>query len=114
VLAEAGDTLFATFIGTKQYKDIIADVNILQGTVFHEDTAQDLADAVECVQNDDQKGEENLGTSYREKSKQLRKSKPAAHRVRNKCNYLLNIGSLLLLISFLELIYHCLDLPKSV
>uniref|UniRef100_A0A0E0NEY4 Fungal lipase-type domain-containing protein n=1 Tax=Oryza rufipogon TaxID=4529 RepID=A0A0E0NEY4_ORYRU len=80
VLAEAGDTLFATFIGTKQYKDIIADVNILQGTVFHEDTAQDLADAVECVQNDDQKGEENLGTSYREKSKQLRKSKPAAHR----------------------------------
>ncbi|KAF0934866.1 hypothetical protein E2562_028869 [Oryza meyeriana var. granulata] len=80
LLAEAGDTLFATFIGTKQYKDIIADVNILQGTVFHEDTAQDLADAVESVQNDDQKGEENLGTSYREKSKQLRKSKPAAHR----------------------------------
>uniref|UniRef100_A0A0D9VG12 Fungal lipase-type domain-containing protein n=1 Tax=Leersia perrieri TaxID=77586 RepID=A0A0D9VG12_9ORYZ len=80
LLAESGDTLFATFIGTKQYKDIIADVNILQGTVFHEDTAQKLADAVESVQNDDQNGEENLGTSYREKSKQLRKSKPAAHR----------------------------------
>uniref|UniRef100_J3LCW2 Fungal lipase-type domain-containing protein n=1 Tax=Oryza brachyantha TaxID=4533 RepID=J3LCW2_ORYBR len=80
LLAETGDTLFATFIGTKQYKDIIADVNILQGTVFHEDTAHDLSDAVKCVQNDDQMGEENLGTSYREKSKQLRKSKPAAHR----------------------------------
>ncbi|KAG8070698.1 hypothetical protein GUJ93_ZPchr0006g46256 [Zizania palustris] len=79
LLAESGDTLFATFIGTKQYKDIIADVNILQGTVFHEDTAQDLGD-VDCEQNDDQKGEEKLGKSYREKSKQLGKSKPAAHR----------------------------------
>uniref|UniRef100_A0ACD5Z7I0 Uncharacterized protein n=1 Tax=Avena sativa TaxID=4498 RepID=A0ACD5Z7I0_AVESA len=80
LLAEAGDTLFATFIGTNQYKDIIADVNILQGTVFHEDTAQDLADAIDSEQNNDQNGEENIGVSCREKPKQLLKSKPAAHR----------------------------------
>ncbi|OEL14543.1 hypothetical protein BAE44_0024437 [Dichanthelium oligosanthes] len=80
LLAEAGDTLFATFIGTKQYKDIIADVNILQGTIFHEDTAQDFAPDVASEQNDAQKGEENLGKSYQEASKKLRKSNPAAHR----------------------------------
>ncbi|XP_066321700.1 uncharacterized protein [Miscanthus floridulus] len=80
LLAEAGDTLFATFIGTKQYKDIIADVNILQGTLFHEDTAQDLAPDVDPEQNDTQKGEENHGKSYQETSKKLRKSKPAVHR----------------------------------
>ncbi|VAI57570.1 unnamed protein product [Triticum turgidum subsp. durum] len=80
LLAEAGDTLFATFIGTNQYKDFIADVNILQGTIFHEDTAQDLADAVDSEQNSDQFGEENIGVSCREKPKQFGKSKPAAHR----------------------------------
>ncbi|KAJ1279184.1 hypothetical protein BS78_04G135800 [Paspalum vaginatum] len=80
LLAEAGDTLFATFIGTKQYKDIIADVNILQGTIFHEDTAHHLAPDVDSEQDDAQKGQENLGKSYRETSKKLRKSKPAAHR----------------------------------
>ncbi|CAN6238147.1 unnamed protein product [Urochloa humidicola] len=80
LLAEAGDTLFATFIGTKKYTDIIADVNILQGTLFHEDTAQDVDPDVDSEQNDAQKGEENLGKSYREVSKKLRKSKPAVHR----------------------------------
>ncbi|CAM0945676.1 unnamed protein product [Alopecurus aequalis] len=80
LLAEAGDTLFATFIGTNQYKDIIADVNILQGTIFHEDTAQDLADAIDSEQNSDQNDEENVGISCRESPKQLLKSKPAAHR----------------------------------
>lgn len=80
LLAEAGDTLFATFIGTKQYKDIIADVNIFQGTLFHEDTAHDLAPDVDPEQNDTQKGEEIHGKSYRETSKKLRKPKPAVHR----------------------------------
>ncbi|XP_062223308.1 uncharacterized protein LOC133922131 [Phragmites australis] len=80
LLAEAGDTLFATFIGTKQYKDVIADVNILQGTIFHEDAAQDLASSADSEKNDSQKGEEKFGKSYRETSKKLRKSKPAAHR----------------------------------
>ncbi|KAL6899901.1 hypothetical protein ACP4OV_006559 [Aristida adscensionis] len=80
LLAEAGDTLFATFIGTKQYKDIIADVNILQGTIFHEDSAQDVVTSVDSAQNDAQKGEENLGKSFQETSNKLRKPKPAAHR----------------------------------
>ncbi|KAL6634331.1 hypothetical protein ACP70R_027002 [Stipagrostis hirtigluma subsp. patula] len=77
LLAEAGDTLFATFIGTKQYKDVIADVNILQGAIFHEDSVQDVGTAVDSAQNDAQKGEEHLG---KETSKKLRKPKPAAHR----------------------------------
>ncbi|GJN21077.1 hypothetical protein PR202_gb08525 [Eleusine coracana subsp. coracana] len=79
LLAEAGDTLFAMFIGTNHYQDIIADVNILQGTIFHEDTAKDLDAAVDPEQNDIQKSEENLGKSYRE-AQMLRKPKPAAHR----------------------------------
>ena len=52
-------------------------MNILQGTLFHEDTAQDLAPDVDPEQNDTQKGEENHGKSNRETSKKLRKSKPA-------------------------------------
>ncbi|AQK54284.1 hypothetical protein Zm00014a_009571 [Zea mays] len=56
ILAEAVDTLFTTFIGTKQYKDIIDDVNIRQGTLFYEHTTQDLAPNVDPKQNDTQKG----------------------------------------------------------
>ena len=62
-------------------------MNILQGTLFHEDTAQDLAPDVDPEQNDTQKGEENHGKSYQETSKKLRKSKPAVHRV---CIFMLN------------------------
>lgn len=68
------------------YRDIMADVNILQGTLFHEDAAQDLAAAVDSEQSDAQKGEESIGKSYREASKVLRKPKPAAHRVCASCN----------------------------
>ncbi|XP_044954121.1 uncharacterized protein LOC123404263 isoform X2 [Hordeum vulgare subsp. vulgare] len=50
------------------------------GTIFHEDTAQDVADAIDSEQNNNQFGEENIGVSCREKSKQFGKSKPAAHR----------------------------------
>lgn len=78
-------------------RDIIADVNILQGTLFHEDAAQDLAPDVDPEQNDTQKGEGNHGKSYRETSKKLRKSKPAVHRV---CIFMLN--QLILCIT-----YHC-------
>lgn len=56
-------------------------MNILQGTIFHEDAAQDFSSAVDSEKNDSQKGEEKFGKSYRETSKKLRKSKPAAHRV---------------------------------
>jgi hypothetical protein len=69
------------------YRDIIADVNIFQGTLFHEDTAHDLAPDVDPEQNDTQKGEESHGKSYRETSKKLRKPKPAVHRV---CIFILN------------------------
>jgi hypothetical protein len=62
-------------------------VNVLQGTIFHEDTAQDLPDVIDSEQNTDQNGEENIGVSCREKPKQLLKSKPAAHRVCISCNY---------------------------
>lgn len=41
LLAESGDTLFASFIGTKHYKDMITDVNILQGPLFHEGMGAD-------------------------------------------------------------------------
>lgn len=82
LLAEAGDTLFASFIGTKQYKDIMADANILQGAIFHEDTMEDAAEieTVKSEQHESRKG--NLGWNPLEsKSKQLNdKSKPAAHR----------------------------------
>lgn len=68
-------------------RDIIADVNILQGSIFHQDAAQDSADAIDSEQNNDQIGEENIGVSSREKPKQFGKSKPAAHRVCISCNY---------------------------
>ncbi|XP_023874497.1 uncharacterized protein LOC111987036 [Quercus suber] len=84
LLAEAGDTLFASFIGTKQYKDVMADANILQGAIFHEDIME-VAEEIETVkseQHESRKGNlENLWNPLESKSKQLKdKSKPAAHR----------------------------------
>ncbi|XP_077226718.1 lipase class 3 family protein [Tasmannia lanceolata] len=84
LLAEAGDTLFASFIGTKQYKDVIADANILQGAIFHEDFTEGIeengvikSDQVDC-QN---KRGENLGKPLQPQPNDLKdKSKPAAHR----------------------------------
>ncbi|KAL4336404.1 hypothetical protein HN51_020890 [Arachis hypogaea] len=83
LLAEAGDTLFASFIGTKQYKDVIADANILQGAIFHED-APEAADGRAHAESD--KGENLNGKEYmwnplESRPKQINsKSKPAAHR----------------------------------
>ncbi|XP_010524652.1 PREDICTED: uncharacterized protein LOC104802652 [Tarenaya hassleriana] len=83
LLAEAGDTLFASFVGTKQYKDIMADANILQGHIFHDDVGEDEHIAApEPIQGENQK---NNGESQRKplesKPKQLKqKPKPAAHR----------------------------------
>ncbi|KAF9606066.1 hypothetical protein IFM89_023089 [Coptis chinensis] len=77
LLAEAGDTLFASFIGTKQYKDLIADANILQGAVFHE--AEDIEENE--IIDFDQVEDQDLGKSLSTKTdKQKHKSKPAAHR----------------------------------
>lgn len=58
---------------------MIADVNIFQGAIFHDDNADDL-DVVDAVESDQpdirRKDEENLGKAHVKKI-----SKPAAHRV---------------------------------
>ncbi|KAK7350571.1 hypothetical protein VNO77_09342 [Canavalia gladiata] len=83
LLAEAGDTLFASFIGTKQYKDVIADANILQGAIFHDDAVEEFD---ECALMESDKGENQNGKEYswnplESRSKHLKsKYKPAAHR----------------------------------
>ncbi|VVA96811.1 unnamed protein product [Arabis nemorensis] len=83
LLAEAGDTLFASFVGTKQYKDIMADANILQGHIFHDDVAEDeCVAASEPIQSEPQKNNgEGLRNPLDSKAKQRsQKPKPAAHR----------------------------------
>ncbi|MBA0832175.1 hypothetical protein Goarm_016581 [Gossypium armourianum] len=83
LLAEAGDTLFASFIGTKQYKDVMADANILQGAIFHEDVAEEIGriELTEANRGERQKGnEENQFNPLESKPKQIKdRPKPAAH-----------------------------------
>ncbi|XWS76015.1 hypothetical protein CRYUN_Cryun01aG0141400 [Craigia yunnanensis] len=84
LLAEAGDTLFASFIGTKQYKDVMADANILQGAIFHEDIMEDIdrTEITEANQGQRQKENgENQFNSLESKPKRIKdRPKPAAHR----------------------------------
>ncbi|CAL9199034.1 uncharacterized protein LOC135595819 [Musa acuminata AAA Group] len=82
LLAETGDTIYASFIGTKQYKDVIADANILQGAIFHEDNVEDDLSDTESDQLDNpKKYDKNLGKPFQAKRKRLKESpKPAAHR----------------------------------
>ncbi|XP_031404474.1 uncharacterized protein LOC116213599 isoform X2 [Punica granatum] len=83
LLAEAGDTLFASFVGTKQYKDVMADANILQGAIFHDDMEDaDESEATDSDRVDGQKGSiQNSSKSLETKIKQPRgRPKPAAHR----------------------------------
>ncbi|KAK8956078.1 hypothetical protein KSP40_PGU000592 [Platanthera guangdongensis] len=83
LLAETGDTLFASFVGTKQYKDVIADANIFQGAIFHEDDEEDLVamDVMERDKVDRQKKIDDIANSRTRKPKKLPKNaKPAAHR----------------------------------
>ncbi|XP_039005727.1 uncharacterized protein LOC120133147 isoform X1 [Hibiscus syriacus] len=84
LLAEAGDTLYASFIGTKQYKDVMADANILQGAIFHEDVMEDVdrIELTEAKRGERQKGnEENQFNPLESKFKQIKdRPKPAAHR----------------------------------
>jgi hypothetical protein len=78
LLAEAGDTLFASFVGTRQYKDIMADANILQGHIFHDDVAEDeCIEASEPIQSEPLK---NNGEGLRNPKQLRQKPKPAAHR----------------------------------
>lgn len=82
LLAEAGDTLFASFIGTKQYKDVMTDANILQGAIFHEDPVEDTEGIETNKPNPPRKGNgENSFNPLESKTKQVNdKAKPAAHR----------------------------------
>ncbi|XP_075100996.1 uncharacterized protein LOC107778662 isoform X1 [Nicotiana tabacum] len=84
LLAEAGDTLFASFIGTKQYKDVMADVNIFQGALFHEDAVEDIhgLESMESGQVDTQRSNiENHSKLLESKTKPTNLTpKPAAHR----------------------------------
>ncbi|KAK9159779.1 hypothetical protein Syun_006120 [Stephania yunnanensis] len=84
LLAEAGDTLFASFIGTKQYKDVITDANILQGAIFHDDFAEVIVEneTVESGEVESQnKNRESVGKPLQTKANQLKSNaKPAVHR----------------------------------
>ncbi|PQQ13795.1 uncharacterized protein Pyn_00039 [Prunus yedoensis var. nudiflora] len=84
LLAEAGDTLFASFIGTKQYKDVMTDANIFQGAIFHEDAVEVTNGTENNKSHRPQNGNgnvENLWNPLESKSKQVNdKAKPAAHR----------------------------------
>ncbi|GAB4841485.1 hypothetical protein Ancab_022201 [Ancistrocladus abbreviatus] len=84
LLAEAGDTLFASFVGTKQYKDVMADVNIFQRAIFHEDAVEDIEDSEAAepdIADNQLRSLENLPRARETKPKQQsRKLKPAAHR----------------------------------
>lgn len=90
LLAETADTLFASFIGTKQYKDFIADANILQGALFHEDYDSDNLQGEEDIEGTpNPQGAQTSDKSHialkvgsqSSKSKGKRSGpKPAAHR----------------------------------
>lgn len=83
LLAEAGDTLFASFAGTKQYKDVMADANILQSAIFHDDVDDsESIEVTEAVQVDgSKKSVEDSSNSVGIRVKQPKDvPKPAAHR----------------------------------
>ncbi|KAL9228371.1 hypothetical protein vseg_003960 [Gypsophila vaccaria] len=85
LLAEAGDTLFASFVGTKQYKDMVADANIFQGALFHEDELEGDMEETELAELDIASGRKgNVETRPKtldSKPKQINhRLKPAAHK----------------------------------
>ncbi|XP_014492124.1 uncharacterized protein LOC106754600 isoform X1 [Vigna radiata var. radiata] len=83
LLAEAGDTLFASFIGTKQYKDVMADANILQGAIFHDDAVEESEknESTESDNDESHNGKDYTWNPLQSRSKKPKKKyKPAAHR----------------------------------
>lgn len=65
-------------------RDVIADANILQGAIFHEDVAEEPEGhaATDYDQGGNQNGKGENMLSLESRSKQLKsKSQPAAHRV---------------------------------
>ncbi|KAI3461816.1 hypothetical protein Pfo_018479 [Paulownia fortunei] len=81
LLAEAGDTLFASFIGTKQYKDIMADANIFQGAIFHDNAMADVS-RIESTELGNQMDNVENGSRHMETNHKHTKftPKPAVHR----------------------------------
>lgn len=66
-------------------RDIIADANILQGAIFHEDAVaeSDANASTESDKGENQNGKEYNWNPLESRSKQLKsKYKPAAHRVK--------------------------------
>lgn len=84
LLAEAGETLYASFIGTKQYKDVMTDANIFQGAIFHEDGVEEDYgnEMTESAQVDSEKVNlDSLPKTLEAKPKQPKPVlKPAVHR----------------------------------
>ncbi|KAL0436693.1 UNVERIFIED_CONTAM: hypothetical protein Sradi_0377200 [Sesamum radiatum] len=81
LLAEAGDTLFASFIGTKQYKDVMADANIFQGAIFHDNAMADVSDT-ESAQPTSPIDDGGNGSRHMESNPMQPKftARPAVHR----------------------------------
>ncbi|XP_024967143.1 uncharacterized protein LOC112506998 isoform X2 [Cynara cardunculus var. scolymus] len=79
LLAETGDTLFASFIGTKQYKDMMADANILQGAIFHDDAIEDT-DEILTVEGQKKTSDDAPKTLGAKPQQGVTSTKPAAHR----------------------------------
>ncbi|KAK4781977.1 hypothetical protein SAY86_016079 [Trapa natans] len=82
LLAETGDTLFASFVGTKQYRDVIADANILQGAIFHDDKESTCENEALDSEYTDEHKRPILNSIPRDmKTRQPRDGpKPAVHR----------------------------------
>lgn len=93
LLAEAGNTLFVSFIGTKQLQDVVADANFLQRAVFGgEDSDGENSDSEELKLGLDEislsghhspgsnGGRKGLGTELPPRAAKVTKVKPAAHR----------------------------------
>lgn len=67
-------------------RDVIADANILQGAIFHEDVAEesDAHAATESDKCENSNGKEYMWNPLESRSKQTKSNyKPAAHRVNN-------------------------------
>ncbi|CAA0842440.1 lipase class 3 family protein [Striga hermonthica] len=81
LLAEAGDTLFASFIGTKQYKDVMADANIFQGAIFHDSSMANVNESEQTEVSSQVDNGENVSRPIETNPKQDNSTPmPAVHR----------------------------------
>lgn len=76
-------------------RDVIADANILQGAIFHEDVAEesDAHAANESDKCENSNGKEYMWNPLESRSIQTKSNyKPAAHRVNNVVLHLIYFG----------------------